>query len=88
MSKPLIVKPVEGPLEHDCYYVESSRGPGFWHKVDLSENREDYGCGCEDFYLVLYKAVEADKPLFVKGITACKHQMAAIEYKQSMEGKE
>ena len=62
------------------YEVESESDSGVWYIVDLTTDRDYYGCSCKNFEYNLSMNVREGYELFVRGSTMCKHQEQALKY--------
>ena len=72
------VTPIQGePLR---YTVESWSQKKEPHTVDLDSYDKHPECSCDHYKFKIKKNLDNDHPLWVKGLTMCRHMEAAYRY--------
>ena len=61
----------------DRFYCHSDSGEVYL--VDISNDRDDYGCTCNQFIMRIAPKIEQGYELYTKD-TSCKHQRAVLDY--------
>ena len=65
------------PFESDRFYVHSDSGEIYM--VDITNDKEDFGCTCNSFIMAKAPNVEKGVPLYTPE-TCCKHINSVLKY--------